>query len=283
MILANSLGEIVSRYMDNGDIAALPVLGAWMGMAAFTLQLYFDFSGYSDMAIGLGKIFGFVFPENFNYPYISKSVSEFWRRWHITLGSFFRDYVYIPLGGNRNNVYRNLFVVWFLTGLWHGASWNFVFWGLYNGLFIAVERFLRNGKKKEDEQSEKSTSAVKSALSHIYLLLCVNFGFVLFKFTETDRLFEYIKALFGFATRPLVSGDVAVDFANNFILFLVSVIICMPLYKVVSKLSSLLEKDSAVSVAVVGTIRIVFSLSVLVISTMLLAGNSFNPFLYFAF
>lgn len=283
VILANSLGEIVSRYMDNGDIAALPVLGAWMGMAAFTLQLYFDFSGYSDMAIGLGKIFGFEFPENFNYPYISKSVSEFWRRWHITLGSFFRDYVYIPLGGNRNNVYRNLFVVWFLTGLWHGASWNFVFWGLYNGLFIAVERFLRNGKKKEDEQSEKSTSAVKSALSHIYLLLCVNFGFVLFKFTETDRLFEYIKALFGFATRPLVSGDVAVDFANNFILFLVSVIICMPLYKVVSKLSSLLEKDSAVSVAVVGTIRIVFSLSVLVISTMLLAGNSFNPFLYFAF
>ncbi|MBR3994009.1 MAG: MBOAT family protein [Clostridia bacterium] len=284
VIIANSLGEIVSRYMEKGDISQLPTLAAWMGMVAFTLQLYFDFSGYSDMAIGLGRIFGFEFPENFNYPYISKSVSEFWRRWHMTLGSFFRDYVYIPLGGNRKRVYFNLSVVWLLTGLWHGASWNFVLWGLYNGVFIIIERFLKNRKTTVSENTYlKNGSAITNLLRHIYLILCVNFGFVLFKFTDTQRLLQYIKALFAFSQRPLVSTDFIVDFSNNFILFIVAILLCMPIYRKLEHLTALLEKNSATSVAVTGIIRILFAASVMIISTMLLVGNSFNPFLYFAF
>ncbi len=282
VIIANSLGEIVSRYMESSDISSLPVLAAWTGMIAFTLQLYFDFSGYSDMAIGLGNIFGFNFPENFNYPYISRSVSEFWRRWHMTLGAFFRDYVYIPLGGNRKRVYLNLFIVWFLTGLWHGASWNFVLWGLYNGLFIAIERFFKN-RRADSQESEAKSNGIVSVLSHIYLVLCVNFGFVLFKFTNTSRLFEYIKVLFGIGNRPLVTRDFVVDLSNNFILFIIAIVICMPLYKVMEKFAALLEKDSAVSVTSVGVLRILFTAVVTVVSTMLLVGNSFNPFLYFAF
>jgi len=281
VIIANGFGEIVEMYMGSSDIGSVPVLAAWSGMIAFTLQLYFDFSAYSDMAIGLGRIFGFEFPENFNYPYISKSVSEFWRRWHMTLGSFFRDYVYIPLGGNRKRVYFNLAVVWFLTGLWHGASWNFVLWGVYNGLFIALERYLKNNKKQVSKS--KKPFFGKAFLSHLYLILCVNFGFVLFKFTDTGRLFDYIGALFGFFTRPLVSNEFYIFISNYLILFVVAVILCTPIYKKLESLTLLLEKDSAVSVTVVGVLRIVFVLSVLAVCTMLLVGNSFNPFLYFAF
>ena len=284
VIIANNLGDIVARYMDQGDITQIPVLAAWFGMICFTLQLYFDFSGYSDMAIGLGHIFGFEFPENFNYPYISKSVSEFWRRWHMTLGSFFRDYLYIPLGGNRKRVYFNLAVVWFLTGLWHGASWNFVLWGIYNGLFIAGERYLKNkGTIGDDGTFLASKPKLKSVLSHIYLIFCVNFGFVLFKFTDMSRLGQYLAALFGFFTRPFSTPDFAIDFSNNFILLILAILLCVPIYKSMEKITGLLEKNSPVSVAVIGSIRIIFAVAVLVISTMLLAGNSFNPFLYFAF
>ena len=281
VILANSLGEIVALYMDNADPGTLCVSAAWIGMFSFTLQLYFDFSGYSDMAIGLGHIFGFEFPENFNYPYISKSVSEFWRRWHMTLGSFFRDYVYIPLGGNRKRVYLNLFIVWFLTGLWHGASWNFVLWGLYNGIFIAIERFFKNLCKTETRQ--KKQNVFLAAVSHIYLILCVNFGFVLFKFTDTSKLSGYIGALLGTGNRAFAARDVSVELLNNFILFVIALVVCAPVYKKLEKLSALLQKDSAFMVSLVGVFRIVFVLAVLVISTMLLVGNSFNPFLYFAF
>lgn len=139
VLLANTAGEISEMFLK-ANIDELPVLGAWFGISLFALQIYFDFSGYSDMAIGLGRMFGFNYKENFNYPYVARSVSDFWRRWHISLGSFFRDYVYIPLGGNRRHLLRNLFVVWFLTGLWHGASWNFVLWGLYFG----ANRYLKN-------------------------------------------------------------------------------------------------------------------------------------------
>lgn len=282
VIIANSLGEIVARYMESGDLSQLPVLAAWTGMLSFTLQLYFDFSGYSDMAIGLGSIFGFEFPENFNYPYISKSVSEFWRRWHMTLGSFFRDYVYIPLGGNRRRVYFNLAVVWFLTGLWHGASWNFVLWGIYNGAFIALEKLLK-GRKDEQYAEGESESVIKSILSHTYLILCVNFGFVLFKFTDTARLTEYIRALFGLFSRPFVSTDFLIEFSNNFILLAVAILLCMPIYKGIERVTALIERESAVSVAVIGVVRIIFTVAILIISTILLVGNSFNPFLYFAF
>ena len=141
VLIANLAGDFASQYLD-GDLTSLTTAGAWFGILMFTLQIYFDFSGYSDMAIGLARLFGFHYMENFNYPYISQSVSEFWRRWHISLGSFFRDYVYIPLGGNRSHTFRNLLIVWFLTGLWHGASWNFIVWGLLNGIVIIISQEL---------------------------------------------------------------------------------------------------------------------------------------------
>lgn len=279
VILANSLGELCTKYMD-GDLTALPVLGAWFGMVMFTLQLYFDFSGYSDMAIGLGSIFGFGFPENFNYPYISKSVSEFWRRWHMTLGSFFRDYVYIPLGGNRRHVYLNLLIVWFLTGLWHGASWNFILWGLYNGAFIALEKLIL---PKRDKNAPVQSNPVKSALAHIYLVLCVNIGFVLFYFTDMSRIGEFMKALFGFGTRPLMSAGLRIDLVNNCFLLLLAVLLCTPVYKRIEAKLKAIEYGSVSGVVSVALIRNIFVAAVLVICTVLLVGNSFNPFLYFRF
>ena len=144
VLIANYVGEIATTILDGG-LVGLPVIDAWFGVLMFTFQIYFDFSGYSDMAIGLGKIFGFEYGENFNYPYISKSITEFWRHWHISLGSFFRDYVYIPLGGNRSHQFRNIVVVWFLTGLWHGASWNFVLWGMYFAVLLILEKYIFKG------------------------------------------------------------------------------------------------------------------------------------------
>ncbi len=279
VILANSLGELCSKYMD-GDLATLPVLGAWFGMAMFTLQLYFDFSGYSDMAIGLGSIFGFKFPENFNYPYISRSVSEFWRRWHMTLGSFFRDYVYIPLGGNRRHVYFNLLVVWFLTGLWHGASWNFILWGLYNGAFITLEKLIL---PKRDKNAPTENNPIKSLFAHIYLVLCVNIGFVLFYFTDMSRIGSFMKALTGFGTRPLVSAELRIDLANNCILLLLAILLCTPVYKLIEAKIKSIEKSSVAGVVAVSAVRNVFVAAVLVVCTVLLVGNSFNPFLYFRF
>lgn len=278
VILANALGELCAKYMD-GSLEALPTLGAWLGMICFTLQLYFDFSGYSDMAIGLGSIFGFSFPENFVYPYISKSVSEFWRRWHITLGSFFRDYVYIPLGGNRKRLYFNLLVVWFLTGLWHGASWNFILWGLYNGLFIMLEKLLLP-KKKDGEQKK---NGILSALSHVYLLLAVNFGFVLFYFTDMTKIGQFARALIGLDGRSFISSELAIDLSNNCILLVVAIIAATPIFTKLTKLSALLQKNSAAGVYAVTAIKAVFVIGVLWLSTVLLVGNSFNPFLYFRF
>ncbi len=271
VIIANALGEICAKYMD-GNIETLPVLGAWLGMLSFTLQLYFDFSGYSDMAIGLGSMFGFSFPENFNYPYISKNVSEFWRRWHMTLGSFFRDYVYIPLGGNRKHVYFNLFVVWFLTGMWHGASWNFILWGLYNGLFIALEKLIlpKIGK-------------VPGIVSHIYLVLCVNFGFTLFYFTDMSKLGTFFKVMFDFGGRALISPELRIDFMNNCILIALAIIISTPIFKVVSEKACSLEKRSCVMTLSLSVIRLAAIAILLSVCTVLLVGNSFNPFLYFRF
>ncbi|MEG1971668.1 MAG: MBOAT family O-acyltransferase, partial [Oscillospiraceae bacterium] len=169
VIIANVAGKLSEPYLG-GDFANLSIMGAWFGAILFTIQIYYDFSGYSDMAIGLGNMFGFKFNENFNFPYISKTATEFWRRWHISLGSFFRDYVYIPLGGNRKNMYLNLFIVWFLTGLWHGASWNFVIWGMFYGGLITIEKII--GKNRIEK--------IPSVFLHGYLLLAVVIGWVIF-------------------------------------------------------------------------------------------------------
>ncbi len=270
VIVANAAGVFADKYMFS-DISSLSTLGAWFGIVMFTIQLYFDFSGYSDMAIGLGHIFGFNFPENFNYPYISKSISEFWRRWHMTLGSFFRDYVYIPLGGNKKKVFRNLFITWFLTGFWHGANWNFIVWGLYNGALIMLERVF-------NKQFEKIPSLIK----HIYLLCAVNIGFVFFRFDSFSRATSYIGAMFG-NTGVLSDTQVVFEILNNLYWLILALVFCTPLMKCIEKLYNYLSGKNKFTSIVSNTARVVLLFALVLMCTSHLAGNSFNPFLYFQF
>ena len=269
VILADTAGVLAKKYME-ADPAALPALAAWLGSLMYIVQLYFDFSGYSDMAIGLGRIFGFRFPENFNYPYISKSVSEFWRRWHMTLGSFFRDYVYIPLGGNRKHVYFNLLIVWLLTGFWHGASWNFIFWGLYNGVFIALERVLR-----------KPFERLPAFIRHIYLILVVDIGFVFFYFRDIGRAFSYLGAMF--SAKTVINTDLSVTFMNNLFFIAAAFLLCAPISQSLGRFAARLENSSAFLTGTVSLIRGIALAAILAVCTALLAGNSYSPFLYFQF
>ena len=268
MLLANNVGVIWTQVkaMDYGSISAAT---AWLGILAFTFQIYFDFSGYSDMASGLGKMLGFEFPKNFDHPYISKSVSEFWRRWHITLGSWFRSYVYIPLGGNRcgaAKTYRNLIIVWALTGLWHGASWNFVLWGLYFGLLIIIER-LGFGKVLEK---------LPSWVSMLYTFIAVVFGWVLF---DTDTLSDaghFIAAMFG-AGGSAVDGYFKYTIVSNCFLLVMCIIISGGVGSRISEYAGEKSRSfKAVSTAVLVT-------GGLLLCTAYLVDASYNPFLYFRF
>ncbi len=270
VIIANSAGVFVDKYM-NAAPEVLTTVGAWFGIIMYTCQLYFDFSGYSDMAIGLGKMFGFDFPENFNYPYISKSVGEFWRRWHMTLGSFFRDYVYIPLGGNRNNVYRNLLVVWFLTGFWHGASWNFIIWGLYNGVFLMFEKFAKPIFEK-----------IPSFFRHLYLLIFVNIGFVFFYHTDLSKAVSYIKILFGGGV-SFTSYEVNLELANNLFWIGLILILCMPVMKYIEQIYRRAQYGPIAVSTAFNILRIVLLCAIFIFSVAHLTGNSFNPFLYDSF
>lgn len=267
VLIANQMAiiadEIFNRSTDeiSGSIA-------WIGVLAYALQLYFDFSGYSDMAIGLGKMFGFNFPKNFDYPYISKSIAEFWRRWHMTLGSWFRDYVYIPLGGNRVSpwkVYRNLFIVWFLTGFWHGSDWNFIAWGLYYGLFIALERAWL-GKK---------LNQLPSALQHIYVVLVFSVGWVLFRSTSFTYASEYLGIMFGLINNlPFWNNEVIYFVKQYWIELTIALIGVTPIMqKVVSKFSSRFR-------AIAGPIFYFILLGYCITS---LVTSSYNPFIYFRF
>lgn len=273
VLLANTAGEIADAFLK-GDLSALSVAGAWFGIALYALQIYFDFSGYSDMAIGLGKMFGFTYKENFNYPYISKTAAEFWRRWHISLGSFFRDYVYIPLGGKYRMYIRNLLVVWFLTGLWHGASWNFVIWGLYYGLLIFLENAFLN----------RIMQRIPAFFSHIYLLLAVLVGWVFFYYTDLSQGLLLLRVMFGISTAPLSDQVFALHFVNNVVFFLVAIVSCTPLLgwlkRSVERFS--LAKSGKVYLAK-GIYQPVLNVLILFIATILLVGKSYNPFLYFRF
>ncbi len=264
VLLANNLGLLWDIYAAR-DAASLTMLGAWMGIAAFSLQIYFDFSGYSDMAIGLGRMLGFEFLENFNYPYISKSVTEFWRRWHISLGTWFRDYVYIPLGGNRRGLRRqllNILIVWALTGFWHGASWNFLCWGLYYALFLMLEKaFLGRALARVP------------VLAHVYALVVAVCGWVLFDLPDFSAAVSYYGAMFGGGSGL---ADVT-DFyylRNYTVVFAVSIIAALP---VGSRLFRRLPQ-TAQSVAAPVLIA-----AVLVLSTAYLVDATYNPFLYFRF
>lgn len=261
ILLANVLGEICETFRMSNDKS---VLFYWMYAIAFSLHIYFDFSGYSDMAIGLGKILGFDFMENFNYPYISKSITEFWRRWHISLGNWFRDYVYIPLGGSRVNTARYLFnilVVWMLTGFWHGAAWNFIIWGLYFAVLLVIEKtFLL----KHLEHSR--------VLSHVYVLLAVVISFVVFNSSSLPQVLRDIGGLFGSGNVPLVSAEAIYYLRSYAVIFLLAILGATPIPKrLVSKWKVLQYVEPVVL------------LLLLVVITTYLVDGSFNPFLYFRF
>ena len=272
VLIANTVGAVAADRLTFTD-APDSVLAAWAGVLMFSLQIYFDFSGYSDMAIGLGRMFGFHFPENFNYPYISRSASEFWRRWHISLGSFFRDYVYIPMGGNRRHQLLNIAVVWFLTGLWHGASWNFILWGLYFGVLVSLEKvFLGRLLEK-----------LPSFLSHIYLIFAALFGWALFYFTELDKLGKCLFAMFGGGGVPLYDAITLSDLKTNVFVIIAAVILCCPLYsKLEEKLYDAGMKSSKLYIPASAAMTLA-ACAVLIISSILLVGKSYNPFIYYRY
>lgn len=274
VLLANQMG-LIADTIFNKSPAEMSVSLAWIGIIAYSLQIYFDFSGYSDMAIGLGKMFGFDFPKNFNYPYISQSISEFWRRWHITLGSFFRDYVYIPLGGNRVSRfknYRNLFIVWALTGFWHGASWTFIAWGLYYGIIIALEKaFL-----------QKVLNKLWIPFRHVYVILIFIIGWVFFRADNFSYSISYIKTMFGLNGQPLWD-KLALYYANDYgFVILLAILISTPivpkLFEIMNKIRNKIVRFSVNEVFVPVAYIVIFGFCIIH-----LINSTYNPFIYFRF
>ena len=265
VLIANLLGELVQVFLSSNDKS---VLFYWIYGISVTLQIYFDFSGYSDMAIGLGKMFGFEFLENFNYPYIAKSVTDFWRRWHISLSSFFRDYVYIPLGGNRVSKikwFRNILIVWMLTGIWHGAAWNFIIWGLYFGLILVLEKVFFG----------KYLEKIPSVFSRIYVLLTVIISFIIFSGESSKQIFENLGGLIGYKDIPLVSQESIYYFKSYFVILIIGIIGSTPIMK-----NAFSKEKMAKFVNIVEPIFLIF---ILLLSTSYIVDGSFNPFLYFRF
>jgi len=268
IIIANTLGELCSVLSNTSDKS---VMLSWLFVVSYMLQIYFDFSGYSDMAIGLGKIFGFDFMENFRYPFISSSISEFWRRWHISLGSWFRDYVYIPMGGNRVKKSRmliNIFTVWLLTGLWHGAEWNFVVWGLYFAILLLAEKLIY-GKY----------IAKSRILSHIYVLFFVLISFAVFSASNMTEASELVCSMFGIGSIPFVSETFLYNVRNYGFVLLLAMVFSTPIgVWLRGKL-----KSKKLFGTIYDTLEIPVLAGLLIIATAFLADGSFNPFLYFRF
>lgn len=282
-VLANTCAVVADTLLTadkltRGEVSSLGVL---LGMTAYMLQIYLDFSAYSDMAIGMGRMIGFHFRENFNYPYAADSVTDFWRRWHISLSSFFRDYVYIPLGGNRCSKWRhvlNLLVVWALTGFWHGASWNFILWGVYFALFLVLEKYVFRWQKKGGR--------VTSHPRRLYTLVVVWFGWLLFRFDDMTLMGHALKSLFGFGAGW--NGDNAhYTLLNYLFLLAVAMVACSPIIPFLSgKLTAIAQKDDVAGGAarlVTNAVAVVAPVALLVLSVLALVGDSYNPFLYFKF
>lgn len=272
VIIANQFSEIADQFLA-GNLSNLSTAGAWIGTFAYALQIYFDFAGYSDMAIGMGRCMGFHFNENFNHPYISRSITEFWRRWHISLGSFFRDYLYIPLGGNRNHQTLNILIVWILTGLWHGASWNFVLWGLYFGVLLLVEKYV----------ILRFVDKLPRILTHLYALALIMFSWGLFYFDNLTSIGTFYTTLFG---QSGAAADISVENAllNNFWLWVVAIIFCMPTRQFITDLTArLLAKNQGVLTFVNISTRTIVSLAILILSVALLVGATNNAFIYTRF
>lgn len=273
MLLANVMGEVADKVWAQSEFS---VLTAWIGIICYTLQIFYDFSGYSDMAIGLGKIFGFDFLENFDYPYCSRSVTEFWRRWHISLGTWFRDYVYFPLGGSRVEskvrLIFNLFVVWLLTGIWHGANWTFILWGVLYGVLITVEKLLNLPKRIE-------TNLQTKILGHICTMLAVMLGWVLFRSDNIGIAGSYIATMFGWNGRPLIDEFGLFHLKDYSIIILAGVVCGTPAFKLLGK--------KVEAIPVLGDIMLtagnLFQLLLMLVSISALVMNAHNPFIYFNF
>lgn len=270
VVVANVAGSMAGNYLD-ADLASLSVAGAWFGVLLYTLQIYYDFSAYSDMAIGLGRMFGFHYHQNFNYPYIAKSVTEFWRRWHISLSSFFRDYVYIPLGGKYRHQIFNICVVWFLTGLWHGASWNFILWGVFYGALLIVEKL---GLLKVLEK-------IPSVFSHLYLLFLTLIGWTIFYTTDLGKLGGYFGVMFGLSGNALSDPQLSITFMNNLFWLIAAVLFCMPITQLVKRWAQA-QRSEGVR-AGISIVNAIMNVMLLFVCTAMLVGDSYNPFLYFRF
>ncbi len=258
-----------------GELSSRSVLGLWMGVLFYMLQIYLDFSAYSDMAIGMGLMVGFHFKENFNYPYAAKSVTDFWRRWHISLGSFFRDYVYIPLGGNRKGTVRTIFnilVVWLLTGLWHGASWNFVLWGLFFCVFLIIEKI----------GLLKVINKIPGIFGRVYLLIVVFFGWILFRFSDFRFIPIVLKGMFAQNGNALTDFETRTLLLSNLFFIIVALIAVTPLTKYIGNMlkPKKAKKPYAVAYHIASAI---IPIILLLLSTIMLVGDSYNPFLYFQF
>lgn len=274
-LLANACASAADTLVPIGSeaLAGQSVAGYWLGMLFYMFQIYLDFSAYSDMAIGLGRMIGFHYLENFNHPYVASSVQDFWRRWHISLSSFFRDYVYIPLGGSRCSTLRyvrNMAVVWFLTGLWHGASWNYILWGLYFLVLLLLERFVIKGR-------------LPKVLGHICALLAVYFGWVLFRFENFAELGTVITGMFGFAAGGLTSLSVHTVLLQNVFLIVVCAVACTGVGTRLRKRLLRLSRNSSLGTKAFGIAEAATPPVLFVLSAIALAGASYNPFIYFQF
>lgn len=265
VLIANVLGELNSIFLASNDTS---VLFYWLYAISVMLQIYFDFSGYSDMAIGLGKMFGFEFLENFNYPYIATSITDFWRRWHISLSSWFRDYIYIPLGGNRVSKikwFRNILIVWMLTGLWHGAAWNFIIWGLYFGILLIIEKLFLG----------KYLEKLPKILSRIYVLLLVMISFIIFNGEGINQIMQNIGGLVGIGNIPIISQESLYYFKSYFVVIIIGIIGATPILKNIANTNKAQK--------IMNILEPVFLLLILLVSTSYIVDGSFNPFLYFRF
>ncbi len=269
VVIANNIGELCNTLVGSDEVS---VLLYWILGISYMLQIYFDFSGYSDIAIGIGKMIGFKFPENFNYPYIADSVTNFWRRWHMTLSSWFRDYVYIPLGGNRVSTLkhiRNIFIVWILTGLWHGASWNFIIWGLYFGIILIIEKYFLN----------KVLEKLPKVIRIIYTLFIVMISFIIFSSDNLSSAFTVIKGLFSFNSLSLYNSFILYYIRSYLVILIIGIILSTSLIKnVIFKLRNKKFLNNIINI-----IEVIVIFIILLIVTSMLIDSSYNPFLYFRF
>ncbi len=267
VLIANQLSIIADNFLGGIDNAT--VIGAWLGAVAYAMQIYFDFSGYSDIAIGLGRVFGFHFDENFKHPFICKDITEFWQRWHISLSTFFRDYLlYVPIFGKRRK-YGGLFLVWLCTGIWHGASWNFILWGIYYGIFVFLE--MKIGKK--------NMKKIPVVIRHIYNKFVIIIGFAIFYFEDLGKLGSFFKSAFGFAGNKLIGIQDKIAFMNNIYLLALALVCCFPIIEGIKKLTD----KSFFTKSVTSVCAIACSLAILLLTSIMLVDATTNPFLYFRF